>query len=221
MTSTSPSAHPSSSAHRPALLVSAVAVLGLLTGCGGAANGTTSTPRQQPPATSATQTTGTTDAASASGPSAPGEAAPSTGPERGTRCHTFELRASVGRVNPGAGQRNYPVVLTNTSSRTCTLYGYPGAAFVDASGRQLGPDPVREGDSPARVTLAPGDSAWSGLSYTSPELTGARTDTPASLLVTPPDERDQLRVRWTGGEVPVAGNESEVSLTVLRPGTGA
>ncbi|GEC02584.1 hypothetical protein SSP24_02390 [Streptomyces spinoverrucosus] len=198
MTSTSPSAHPSPSTRRPALLVSAVAVLGLLTGCGGAAGGTTSSPPRQPSLTDA--------------------AAPM---ERGTRCHTSELRASVGRVNPGAGQRNYPIVLTNTSSRTCTLYGFPGAAFVDASGKQLGPDPVREGDAPSRVTLAPGDSAWSGLSYTSPEITGARTATPASLLVTPPDERDQLTVRWTGGEVPVAGNESEVSLTVLRAGTGA
>ncbi|WP_171114950.1 MULTISPECIES: DUF4232 domain-containing protein [unclassified Streptomyces] len=79
------------------------------------------------------------------------------------------------------------------------MYGYPGAAFVDASGTQLGPDPVREGDAPSRVVPAPGDSAWSGLSYTSPEITA---------------------VRWTGGEVPVAGNESEVSLTVLRAGTG-
>ncbi|NED06890.1 DUF4232 domain-containing protein, partial [Streptomyces sp. SID6648] len=41
------------------------------------------------------------------------------------RCHTGELRASVGRVDPGAGQRNFPVVLTNTSGRTCTVHGYP------------------------------------------------------------------------------------------------
>ncbi|WP_435881129.1 DUF4232 domain-containing protein [Streptomyces pharetrae] len=118
------------------------------------------------------------------------------------------------------GQENHPVVLTNTSARTCTVYGFPGAAFVDASGRQLGPDPRREPESPARVTPAPGRSAWAGLSYAGPEISGARTATPAAL-VTPPDEREPLRVPWTAGEVPVGGNESTVSLTVLRPGPGA
>ncbi|WP_262505089.1 DUF4232 domain-containing protein [Streptomyces sp. TRM68367] len=124
-------------------------------------------------------------------------------------------------MDPGAGQRNFPVVLTNTSGRTCTVHGYPGAAFVDASGRQLGPDPQRSpGPSPGTVTLAPGDSAWAGLSYSSPEISGARTATPAALLVTPPDERDPLRVPWTAGEVPVGGNASSVRLTVFSAGSG-
>ncbi|BFO18942.1 hypothetical protein SHKM778_53300 [Streptomyces sp. KM77-8] len=60
-----------------------------------------------------------------------------------SRCRTAELTAAVGRMDPGAGQRNFPVVLTNVSSRTCTLYGYPGAAFVDAAGERLGRDPKR------------------------------------------------------------------------------
>ncbi|WP_409467674.1 DUF4232 domain-containing protein [Streptomyces sp. HC307] len=215
MTPTSPSAHPFLAMRRAALLASAVTVLGLLAGCGGEADDTTSSPRQATPTT-----TSAPDTSSASPPS---DASASTAPEPapGTRCHTSELRASVGRNNPGAGQRNFPIVLTNTSSRTCTLYGYPGAAFVDASGRQLGPDPQREPGSPATVTLAPGDSAWAGLSYASPEISGARTAEPASLLVTPPDERDPLTVKWTAEEVPVAGNESEISLTVFQAGTGA
>ncbi len=44
---------------------------------------------------------------------------------------------------------------------------------------------------------------------------------PASLIVTPPDERDPLKVTWKGGEVPVSGNASSVSLTVVRAGNGA
>ncbi|MYR44278.1 DUF4232 domain-containing protein [Streptomyces sp. SID5910] len=129
------------------------------------------------------------------------------------------MRAEVGRVDPGAGQRNFPVVLTNTSQRTCTVYGFPGAAFVDASGKQLGPDPERAPGSPRTVTLAPGKSAWAGLSFSSPEISGARTATPAKLVVTPPDERDPLTVKWTAGEVPVGGNASSVSVTALEPGT--
>jgi hypothetical protein len=42
---------------------------------------------------------------------------------------------------------------------------------------------------------------------------------PATLIVTPPDERDPLKVAWTGGKVPVSGNSSSVFLTVLSPGT--
>ncbi|MEV6172348.1 DUF4232 domain-containing protein [Streptomyces sp. NPDC051954] len=221
---------------RPAtLLVSAVAVLGLLTGCGNGSDSsnTASTPQTLPgtagPATGTS--TPASGAPSTTRPSAtteaPGSTTPSSSPTKGTeepatgtRCHTSELSASVGRNNPGAGQENYPIVLTNTSSRTCTVRGYPGAAFIDASGKQLGPDPVRSSDSPTTVTLKPGSSAWAGLTYSNPEISGARTATPADLLVTPPDERDSLKVAWTSGEVPVGGNASSVRLTVFSPGTG-
>jgi hypothetical protein len=125
----------------------------------------------------------------------------------------------VGRNDPGAGQENFPVVLTNTSGRTCTVRGYPGAAFVDAAGRQLGPDPRRSPGTPTTVTLRPGRSAWAGLTFSNPQVSGARTATPAALIVTPPDERDHLTVKWTAGQVPVGGNASSVFLTALSPGT--
>ncbi|KUN38475.1 hypothetical protein AQJ30_12965 [Streptomyces longwoodensis] len=214
---------------RPRLLVvSALAVLGLVSGCG---SGSGAAPAPGGSGTSAAPGT----SASAPGPSpsapAPGSTTTATAsvPERGasaavpsgTRCHTSELRASVGRNDPGAGQENFPVVLTNASTRTCTVYGHPGAAFLDASGRQLGADPERStATRPVRVTLAPGRSAWAGLSFSNPEVSGARAATPVTLLVTPPDEHDPLRVRWTGGAVPVSGNASTVRLTALAAGTG-
>ncbi|WP_073952058.1 DUF4232 domain-containing protein [Streptomyces kebangsaanensis] len=229
--------HTSPSAHRAALLASAAAVLGLLTACG-SGGGTSGAPRQvsgtAAPATGDTTagtTSGTapgTDSATNSG-AAPPSGATTTGSARGTggarttatstRCHTSELRASVGRDDPGAGQENFPVVLTNTSGRTCTVRGYPGAAFVDAAGRQLGPDPKRSPGTPTAVTLRPGSSAWTGLTFSNPGVSGARTATPAALIVTPPDERDHLTVKWTAGQVPVGGNASSVFLTVLGPGT--
>ncbi|MEU8649923.1 DUF4232 domain-containing protein [Streptomyces sp. NPDC048737] len=161
---------------------------------------------------------------SAQVPTAPAAASTASSPARpaaGGRCHTSQLRAFVGRNDPGAGQENFPVVLTNASGRTCTVRGYPGVAFLDASGRRLGPDPRREpGPGPVTVTLAPGRSAWAGLTFSHPEVSGAEAATPTTLVVTPPDERDPLRVPWTGGKVPVAGNASSVRLTVLAPGTG-
>lgn len=162
-----------------------------------------------------------TSAQMSTAPAAASTAPSPARPPAGGRCHTSELRASVGRDDPGAGQENFPVVLTNVSERTCTVRGYPGIAFLDASGRQLGPDPRREPASgPVTVTLAPGRSAWAGLTFSRPEVSGAKAATPTTLVVTPPDERDPLRVPWTGGKVPVAGNASSVRLTVLAPGTG-
>jgi hypothetical protein len=223
-------------------LAGAVAVLGLLTACGGGdstasaprtasgtaapATGDATTATVTPSATGPTTGTATPSAAPDDSPartSAPAPTERETGSRSaaGGRCHTAELRASVGRANPGAGQKNFPIVLTNTSGRTCTVYGYPGAAFVDASGRQLGPDPQRSSGTPRTVPLAPGKSAWAGLSFANPEISGARVATPAALLVTPPDERVPLKVTWTAGEVPVSGNESTVRLIPFSPGTGA
>ncbi|MEU0438024.1 DUF4232 domain-containing protein [Streptomyces sp. NPDC006290] len=231
--------HHASPAARRAALLAGVALLSLLTACG---NGTPNSSPKTLPGTAGPASGDTSTKAGSTGPSSPAASAPSkkkgtgTGTDTGTasaaassgsaaagggRCHTSELRASVGRNDPGAGQENFPVVLTNSSGRTCTVRGYPGAAFVDASGKQLGPDPLRSSGSPTTVVLAPGHSAWSGLTFSNPGISGAHTATPASLIVTPPDERDSLTVTWTGGTVPVSGNSSSVFLTVVRPGSGA
>lgn len=195
--------------HRAALLASVIALPMLLGACvngDGTAAPSTAAPSPPVPSTAVPST------------AAHSTAAPSTG---AARCHTSELSASVGRLNPGAGQKNFPVVITNDSDRVCTLRGYPGAAFVDAAGKQLGPDPKRSEGTPTTVELAPGDSAWAGLSFANPEISEAETATPAALLFTPPDERDPLKVAWDEGEVPVGGNESSVFLTVFSPGSGA
>ncbi|MFG2881379.1 DUF4232 domain-containing protein [Streptomyces sp. NPDC048297] len=239
-------AYSSQPLRRGALFAGTVAVLGLLTACGtdhgGAAPARTDSGTAAP-ATEATNSsapeassgTGTPDgtasspaghASASSGVPASSDSSASSGAGTeaggaGGRCHTSELRASVGGNNPGAGQENFPVVLTNKSARTCTLRGYPGAAFVNASGTQLGPDPKRSSGSPVTVTLQPGQSAWAGLTFSNPEVSEAKTAKAAALLVTPPDERDSLKVTWTAGPVPVSGNSSSVFLTVVNPGTGA
>ncbi|GHI03688.1 hypothetical protein AQI88_36125 [Streptomyces cellostaticus] len=228
-------AYSSRSSQRAALLAGAVAIAGLLTACG--SHDVHSTPQKvSGTAGPATETSEGSASSATSAASTPGDGKSSSAPEAatssatgtgtkpgssGSRCHTSELRASVGRDNPGAGQENFPVVLTNESARTCTLRGFPGAAFVNASGSQLGPDPRRESGSPATVTLKPGQSAWAGLTFSNPEVSGAHTGTPTALLITPPDERDPLKVMWTAGPVPVSGNSSSVFLTMFSPGTGA
>ncbi|MFD3841311.1 DUF4232 domain-containing protein [Streptomyces sp. NPDC058642] len=207
--------------YRSALFVSAAALLGLLTACGDGGD-SASAPRTLPGTAAPATGDGTTAASSAEPTATAATPSPATSPpDRSTRCHTSELEATLGRNDPGAGQENFPVILTNTSSRTCTLHGYPGAAFVDASGRQLGPDPKRSPGTPVTVKLAPGQNAWSGITFSNPEISGAHTANPDALLVTPPDERDPLKVAWSAGEVPVSGNESTVFVTAFDRGPGA
>ncbi|MFD5270453.1 DUF4232 domain-containing protein [Streptomyces sp. NPDC058335] len=138
------------------------------------------------------------------------------------RCHTSELRASVGANRPGAGQANFAIVLTNVSTRTCTVSGFPGMAFVNGAGEAVTPDPERAtGEEQRTVTLTPGAGAWSALTYANPAITGVTTVTPAALLLTPPDETASISVRWTGGEVSNTGKASVPRVSPLRPGDGA
>lgn len=137
------------------------------------------------------------------------------------RCHTSDLKASVGPNHPGAGQENFALVLTNDSGQTCTVYGYPGVAFVNDKGQNVSINPNREGGDKRTITLSPGESAWSALSYTNPAMTGVATVVPDAILITPPDEKQSLKVDWDGGKVTRSGAASVASVSTLRPGDGA
>ncbi|WP_377273040.1 DUF4232 domain-containing protein [Peterkaempfera sp. SMS 1(5)a] len=228
------------------LLVGGAVLIAVLSGCGsgvsGSSGGVTGTPQTLPgsagpasgdPTTPATTPAAATPTASADTPeSAPpasaGTPASTAGSSTGgtnaggsSRCHTGDLRASIGSNDPGAGQENFPIVLTNRSSRTCTVYGFPGVAFVNSAGEQVTVDPERStGQQKQRVTLAPGQSAWSPMSFANPGITGVTTVTPAAVLITPPDETTSLRVRWTGGEVSNTGKASVPRLGPFQPGSG-
>ncbi|MEV1076954.1 DUF4232 domain-containing protein [Streptomyces sp. NPDC050211] len=166
---------------------------------------------------------GTTPNASTSAtPAAPSR--PSASPATTTtsvRCRTSDLRASIGLNDPGAGQENFAVVLTNGSGRTCTVYGFPGIAFFDGADKAVTPDPERAtGQKEPTVTLKPGASAWSALTFTNPEVTGVTTVTPAAVLVTPPDETESFKVAWKGGKVSNTGKASVPQVSPFGPGDG-
>ncbi|WP_454337580.1 DUF4232 domain-containing protein [Streptomyces glaucescens] len=166
----------------------------LLAGCAG--QSTDGTARDSPPSTGASpQTASSTDpgAANDGGPRPSSE--PPTTPSNGTgtasavpnppaaarRCHTSELRASVGTNRPGAGQSNFAVVLTNASRRACTIHGFPGVAFVNGKGEAVTPDPERAtGEERHTVTLAPGAGAWCTLTYANPAVTECGRDAAAT-----------------------------------------
>jgi hypothetical protein len=119
------------------------------------------------------------------------------------RCHTADLSGRLGFVEGAAGSRFGPLVLENRSRHACTLFGYVGGQLYDAGGRRIATRIVRDHSRPSRtVVVAPGRRAFAELHWPAIPSGGARScPRPRTFAVTPPDERTQLRVRWTAGRV--------------------
>ena len=118
------------------------------------------------------------------------------------RCHTDDLAVHLTGSDAGAGQRYAGVVLTNTSSRPCTMYGYIG---IGLTGRN-GPMPsnlIRDGGPIDHIRLSPGASAATSLHWAA--IPGSGEDRgcprPTAVAVTPPNETTQLSSDWQYGEV--------------------
>ncbi|WP_433616274.1 DUF4232 domain-containing protein [Dactylosporangium sp. CA-139114] len=134
-------------------------LLGSAAGCGSdvggsAAPGGSALPASQEP-------TGAPPVSGAPEPS--GGASPAGAGGDSGRCHHGEVRLAVGEAPGGgaAGSQYTWIVLTNTSSRTCTFSGYPGVSWVTGdSGQQVNKPAERDtAASPQRVELAPGKAA--------------------------------------------------------------
>jgi hypothetical protein len=74
----------------------------------------------------------------------------------GKACTTAQLKVSLGRQNATAGTIFYPLKFVNTSSKSCTLRGYPGVSAVTKSGAQIGNAAQRVQSKFRTVTVAPG-----------------------------------------------------------------
>ncbi|WP_067455913.1 DUF4232 domain-containing protein [Actinomadura macra] len=138
---------------------------------------------------------------------------PATNP-RALRCTTPMLKASLTDYDAGAGQRYLTLVLTNTSSRSCTTGGWSGLAQAGANGA-IRTQVVREGTAHT-ITLSPGGSAYEKLHWTvvpADDETGATCQpVPSSLRVIPPNEATRLTAPWSYGPVCQHGR---ISLTPL------
>ncbi|ADP83162.1 DUF4232 domain-containing protein [Pseudofrankia inefficax] len=96
--------------------------------------------------------------AAATGAAAGGPPAQHPVPEhRGIPC--VALSPSVTETEGAAGSTYWTITYRNVGSRTCFVSGYPGVAFVDGHGHQLGATAARTGGPPKLVTLRPGGKA--------------------------------------------------------------
>ncbi|WP_433349812.1 DUF4232 domain-containing protein [Microtetraspora malaysiensis] len=132
------------------------------------------------------------------------------------RCRTGTLKARVGTTDAGAGQRYAPLVLTNTGSRTCWVYGFVGLIMIDGNGDALRTRTRRESVQPRRVTLRPGAGAHARLHWTVVP-SGTETSCPRSarLMIIPPDEVAHLEIPFAAE---VCG-EGKIDVRPMEPGT--
>ncbi|WP_055551709.1 DUF4232 domain-containing protein [Streptomyces sp. NBRC 110028] len=110
-------------------------------------------------------------------------------------CPTERLGLSLGREDVGAGNIYMPLVLTNKSTATCTLTGFPGVSLLDSVGSAIGDPASRRGASRSAVSLPPGGSA-SAMLHTLNEGTADKPcwRTPARIRAYPPDSSTSMTV---------------------------
>jgi hypothetical protein len=121
-----------------------------------------------------------------------------------TRCSTGQLAVSLqgGGFSEPTGQHTVPLVISNTSTNGCYLFGYPQVAFIDGAGHTIPFEVQSTGDQvvtsspPGRVDVAP-----QGLAYVT--LNKYRCDTgdvtqATAVLITPPGVSASLKVAISG-----------------------
>ncbi len=138
-------------------LLAAAAIL--VTGCSSGRPAAAPSPRT-PAAAPSSSAPSATPAVGLSSPSAT-TSAPETTPSASGgpgSCQGKALKVTLGKGGAAAGTAYYPILFTNVSTATCTLYGFPGVSFTGETYQvQVGPAATRNHSSPeAVVTLAPG-----------------------------------------------------------------
>jgi hypothetical protein len=131
---------------------------------------------------------------SPTGPAGSGGGAPA--------CTTGDLKTATGDGGGGAAGSFYSVIdFTNTSSASCTLYGYPGVSLQGASA-QIGAAATRTlTPGPGLVTLAPGATGHATLRMVDATVYPASECglvTSAALLVYPPNQTQSVRIPFQG-----------------------
>jgi hypothetical protein len=128
----------------------------------------------------------------------PSHAAPA-GPQP---CASRDLGVHTGNGQGAAGSTYIPIVFTNNSDATCTLYGYPGVSLAGGSPvRQIGTAADENQATPRQlVTLAPGAAGSALLRIVAAQnFPAARChQVPATYLqVYPPNQTTPIYVKYS------------------------
>jgi hypothetical protein len=139
-------------------------------------------------------------------------------------CDGRQLSVAAAPLGAALSHAGFVVVFTNSSPMTCTLVGYPGAAGLDASGKQVmqasrAPAAYLGGllgahRTPVRLTLHAGQKASATVQGTSiPSGRSTACPTLAATLITAPNTQTSVRV------ANVAPDCSGLIVTPVVPGS--
>ena len=173
--------------------VALISVAVLATACRGTpstAAGNNSTPAASDSTTPAATPPATTPAAQAT-------QAAASGP---SPCATRSLKLKLGATQGTAGSVYTTIVFTNTSTATCTLYGYPGVSLTTGKPVTVIGKTAKENPATPRrlVTLQPRTSASAVLRIVNAQNYPASQCGPKSstyLQVYPPNQTAPVRIK--------------------------
>ena len=140
----------------------------------------------------------------------------------GSSCQAGQLSASLVHNGAAAGTIGDIIELTNASSTTCTLDGYPGLALYNARGQAtpatVEPSPVGGSSGPTPVTLAPGSSASFDLLFSNavPPQTSCQ---PSTLGIIPPGSTGQVGLSASINPCASPGTPPRLTVSALVAGT--
>jgi len=175
----------------------------------------TSTTTTSPPTTTTAPPTTTTTTTTAP-PTTTTTTAPAP-PASLSACTSSHLAATLTSPQGAAGTTYYHLELTNTGSKPCTLYGYPGVSFVaGAAGAQVGAAAEHAtGVQPvATVTLDPGafSVATLGIVDAGNYPPSCQITSASGLRVYPPGNVAALFIPTSG--ISTCANSADVTLRV-------
>ena len=176
-------------AGRRALGLCGIASMALLAAACGTASAPTSGSSSKPPTLATPGPTQTVTVTPTPKPAGPG------------KCSAADLKLTIGQANGAAGTVYYPVEFTDTSGSACTLYGFPGVAFVSKpGGRVIGAPADRSAADRDLITLDPGVTAHATLAVSDVliENNCSQHQVPVRWLqVFPPDQYAALFARFS------------------------
>lgn len=203
------------------MLASTAALVVLLAGCSaGSSPSSAASAGSSSPAASAT----TSSESPTAGASDTSIASPSASATGSTACTTAQLAVALGQTDSAAGNQYTPIVFTNRGAAACTMTGFPGVAFLNAAGQQVGPAAVREAQPVQTVQLPVGGSAHAIMDFHDAGLYSAsacQAAAAAYLQVYPPNQTTAVRLASSQQVCTQAMSSPQLTVRPVSPGVSS
>jgi hypothetical protein len=142
-------------------------------------------------------------------------------------CATSGLSVKLGAGNGAAGSTYVPIVFTNTSGSSCSLFGYPGVSFVSGQGgSQIGSAAQRDSTQAAQnVVLAAGGVAHAFLRVVQAAnfpVADCKPVTASTLKIFPPEQTVPLYLSFSSKTcASTAPADQVLFIQTIAAGSGA